>query len=186
MRRIIPTIICAALVGIMLASCATQRQQSKKVFMETGRSAPDAAQAPLRDLNIGHAEIPQVLLDIDYLYRINGPVYCDRLVAEVEGLDAVLGPDDDIAEIQLSKSEKDAEAASNTAQNALEAAATSWIPFRSLVRAASGATKKEREIRSAYEKGRIRRGFLKGVGGAFQCPYPAAPSSVRAPVRMGK
>lgn len=149
---------------------------------ETGRSIPGAARAPLRDFNLMKETIPPLLIAIEYPYKIDGPVYCDRLVAEVTALDSILGVGMDHYEEEGSRGERAAEAATNAAQNALKDAATGWIPYRSVLRRLSGATKHEREIHKAYERGRIRRAFLKGVGGAFQCPYPARPSSVEQPM----
>lgn len=127
-------------------------------------------------------EIPPILIAIEYPYKIDGPVYCDRLVREVSALDEVLGMGMDHVSEDLANNEKAAEAATNAATSALEDAATGWLPYRSIVRRLTGATKHERAIRNAYQRGRIRRAFLKGVGGAFQCPYPARPSSVEQPV----
>gem|GEM_PF-3508814 len=123
-----------------------------------------------------------LLLAIEYPYKIDGPVYCDNLVAEVSALDTILGIGLDHYEEEGTRSERAAEAATNAATNALEDAATGWIPYRSVLRRLTGATKHERAITKAYQRGRIRRAFLKGVGGAFQCPYPARPSSVEQPM----
>lgn len=153
----------------------------REAVMNTGKSVPSAVQAPLRDLNIMRSDIPNVLSDIDYPYRIDGPIYCDELIEEINALNAVLGTSADIDARDLSQSEKAAESASNAAQSAMEDAATGWIPYRSVLRRVTGATAHEREVRQAFEAGRIRRAFLKGVGGAFQCPYPARPLSVIAP-----
>lgn len=162
----------------------TKRELFTRAVADTGRSIPGAARAPLKDFNLMRDSIPAVLTRIEYPYQINGPVYCDKLVQEVTALDEVLGVSHDIHKDELSRSEATAEAASNAAQNALEDVATGWIPYRSVVRRITGATKHERSIRKAYERGRIRRAFLKGVGGAFQCPYPARPLSVIKPMPM--
>lgn len=164
------------------ANTTSNAQLIRGSVTETGRSIPNAARAPLRDFNLMKEEIPPLLMAIDYPYRIDGPVYCDKIAMEVDALDAILGPGLDHYEEEGSRSERAAEAATNAAQNALEDAATGWIPYRSVLRRVTGATKHEREIRKAYERGRIRRAFLKGVGGAFQCPYPARPSSVEQPM----
>lgn len=207
LRETLFGLISLVTISSMVSACASQRTQSAKVIKtragqgakvigqtagkvphvinQTGRSVPGALKAPLDDLNLTKSKMPPVLANLPYLYRVDGPVYCDKLMEEINALNAVLGPDEDIRKIKLSTAERAAESASNSAQNALEDAATGWIPYRSLVRRISGATKREREIRKAYEKGRIRRAFLKGVGGAFKCPYPAAPSSVQAPVKIG-
>lgn len=156
----------------------------KKSVADTGRSIPDALQAPLRDFNIVKRPIPESLSRIVYPYAITGPVHCRALVAEINDLNSVLGNSADVSALENSRSEAIAEAASNAATNAIEDVATGWIPYRSVIRRITGAHKYEREIRKAYERGRIRRAFLKGVGGAYGCPYPARPSSVTAPMRI--
>lgn len=160
----------------------SNRQLIRESVAKTGRSIPSAARAPLRDFNLIKEEIPPLLLAIEYPYKIDGPVYCDNLVAEVSALDTILGIGLDHYEEEGTRSERAAEAATNAATNALEDAATGWIPYRSVLRRLTGATKHERAITKAYQRGRIRRAFLKGVGGAFQCPYPARPSSVEQPM----
>lgn len=160
----------------------TNSELVRESVAETGRSIPNAAGAPLRDLNLMKEEIPPLLVAIDYPYKIDGPVYCDQLVTEINQLNEVLGLGLDHYEEEGSRNEKAAEQATNAAQGALEGAATGWIPYRSVLRRVTGATKHERLVRKAYERGRIRRAFLKGVGGAFQCPYPARPSSVEQPM----
>ena len=162
----------------------TTGQLIKIVLTETGQSLPNAARAPFRDFNMMKEDVPRALLNIEYPYRIDGPVYCDQLIAEINALNAVLGNSQDIQAAQLSPSELTAQAASNAAQNALESAATDWIPYRSALRRLTGAHAHEREIRRAYDRGRLRRAFLKGVGGAFQCPYPARPASTLHPMPL--
>lgn len=186
-----------ASVVVVLSACASTKQPRevqktpnapsnsdliRGAVTDTGKSLPSAAAAPLRDLNLIKTDIPEILLRIEYPYKIDGPVYCDQLVTEVTALDQVLGLGQDHFKADLTRNEKAAEAASNAAQNALSDAATGWIPYRSILRRVTGATKHERAVRAAFERGRIRRAFLKGVGGAFQCPYPARPSSVNQPV----
>ena len=50
-----------------------------------------------------------------------------------------------------------------------------FIPFRSLVREATGASEHERKLRSAFQGGVARRAYLKGVGAQLGCAPPAAP-----------
>ena len=192
------TIFCTSGALLLLSACATSVQSQKPKALSdqkltnrqlitdsvtrTGKSIPDAARAPLRDLNLMKEEIPPLLLSIDYPYKIDGPVYCDNLIAEVSALDDVLGVGLDHYKEKGSLNEQAAEAATNAATNALEDAATGWIPYRSVLRRLTGATKHERALAKAYQRGRIRRAFLKGIGGAFQCPYPARPSSVEQPM----
>ena len=50
-----------------------------------------------------------------------------------------------------------------------------FIPFRSIVREATGASAHERKLRAAFERGVARRAYLKGVGAQLGCAPPAAP-----------
>lgn len=180
---------------LTLGACATGTQAKKAppptktngeafrdAMSDTRKSLPSVAKAPLQDFNLMKEEIPAILTAIEYPYKIDGPVYCDVLAQEVKALDEVLGMGMDHIREDLANNEKAAEAATNAATSALEDAATGWLPYRSVIRRLTGATKHERAIRNAYQRGRIRRAFLKGVGGAFQCPYPARPSSVEQPI----
>lgn len=151
---------------------------------ETRRRIPDALRAPLRDFNLSKRPIPRALSQINYVYEINGPVHCQNLIAEINQLNAVLGNSADVSAAQSSRPELIAEAASNAATNAIEDAATGWIPYRSVIRRITGAHEYERTLHKAYEKGRLRRAYLKGIGGAFGCAYPARPSSVNGPMRI--
>lgn len=164
------------------APTKTNGQVFKGAMSDTRASLPGVAKAPLQDFNLMKEEIPPILLSIKYPYKIDGPVYCDQLAREVADLNSVLGMGLDHISEEMATNEKAAEAATNAATSALEDAATGWLPYRSIVRRLTGATKHERAIRKAYQNGRIRRAFLKGVGGAFQCPYPARPSSVEQPM----
>lgn len=193
-RKINYLVAVGAIAGL-LGACATSgdpktAKQDEMTFrgaaMETGRNIPNAAQAPLRDLNLTREEIPPLLEGLVYPYRVPDSVSCEDIQIEVRALNTVLGPDSDIAEEQLSMKERSAEAAAVAANNALEDVATGWIPYRSLVRRATGASAHEREIRKAYERGRLRRSFLKGLGSAKKCPYPASPASLNDPMPLSE
>ena len=54
-----------------------------------------------------------------------------------------------------------------------QAAVGSFIPFRGLIREISGANEQERKIQAAVQAGVARRAYLKGVGEARGCRYPA-------------
>ena len=59
--------------------------------------------------------------------------------------------------------------------NAAGGLVSSLIPFRSLVREISGAGRADRDYREALYAGVVRRGYLKGLGEARNCPAPARP-----------
>jgi molybdopterin synthase catalytic subunit len=52
-----------------------------------------------------------------------------------------------------------------------------FIPFRGIVREATGAAENDRTLRAAYTAGMARRAFLKGLGIGKGCAYPARPKT---------
>ena len=93
---------------------------------------------------------------------------CTDIAAAVGELDAVLGPDIDLPQ----------DAARRTSAGSVaQAAVGSFIPFRGLIREISGANDSQRKLQAAVQAGIARRSFLKGVGGARGCRYPASPAS---------
>lgn len=62
----------------------------------------------------------------------------------------------------------------------------SVIPFRGLVREATGAAEADRNLRAAYTAGMVRRSFLKGWGLGRGCAYPARPKSAAKTATGGK
>lgn len=151
-----------------LTACVTPEANS-----ELGK----AVTAPARDFNIVREKIPDILEDMETPY---GPVRagCKSLTQEINDLSNVLGVDYD--EIPLTdEKEKWTEKAEAEASNALvggiEGITTDFIPFRSLVRRATGATKYESRVRRAYQLGLMRRAYLKGRGQVLGCEPPGSP-----------
>ncbi|MEE4154948.1 MAG: hypothetical protein V2I27_12375 [Erythrobacter sp.] len=131
---------------------------------------PDAeaiARTPLEDLNIDSEEIPQVLLTAEMNpYADAGLATCNAIVAEIAALDQVLGADYDIASA----------ADTGLSEGSIaKSVVGSLIPFRGIVREVSGAAGDQRKLRAAVAGGMVRRGFLKGLGQARGCSYPARP-----------
>jgi hypothetical protein len=130
--------------------------------------ATEVAKTPLRDLNIDARDVPEVLKAAAAdPYATGGLAGCDALVRAIAALDMVLGADYDIAE-------------ENGEQRLSEgrigqSVVGSIIPFRGLVREASGAAEADRNLRAAYTAGMVRRSFLKGWGLGRGCDYPARP-----------
>lgn len=131
--------------------------------------AVDVAKTPMTDLNLARTEIPALLVEAETRpYSTQNLDTCAQLVAAVEELNAVLGPD-----LDLPRSERARFSKGRIAQWAVG----TFIPFRSLIREVSGANRQEREIRDAIVAGMARRGFLKGLGAARNCAYPASPAT---------
>lgn len=142
----------------------------------TSEGIGGAVRQPLRDLNLEREKIPEPLNAIDYVYETAPPPDCVMLAKEIAQLDEVLGRDYDKEEIARSTGEKGGEAAGEAFLDIVADAATGWIPYRGLVREATGAAGAQRKRAKAYAAGYARRAYLKGLGAAQACPHPAAPA----------
>lgn len=129
--------------------------------------AMDVARTPLEDFNIDSKDIPEVLVvAAQNPYDTIGVRSCDDLVARIAVLDNALGPDFDIPQ-----EEADRISTGRVAKSVIG----SFIPFRGIVREVTGANKKRNELRLAFTAGMVRRAYLKGLGEARGCSYPARP-----------
>lgn len=142
-----------------------ETRQPDKPVTDREPSVVDAVATPATDLNLKKDAIPPLLLTAqERPYNLAGLRRCADLSAAVADLDAVLGPD-----IDLPVDPKTGLTAGRVAQ----AAVGSFIPFRGLIRELSGANEQERRIQAAVQAGFARRAYLKGVGEARGCRYPA-------------
>ncbi len=192
------------LVAVLLSGCAAPDPARKASSPPTPPSAdaglaqplPPAVQAaqaaqvakvaqlastPLSDLNLVRAEIPAILHAAQRgPYRSPSNTACAGIAAEVQALDAVLGPDLDTAATATNPGlvERGAGAVDQVAVGAIRGAAEGIVPFRGWVRKLSGAERYSAEVAAAIAAGTVRRSYLKGLGQAAQCAAPAAPRSV--------
>ncbi len=157
--------VAVAIAAMMLVSGPAFGQQPDKPLADREPDAADVAATPVTDLNLRKDEIPPVLLaaqanpyDLAELGR------CARIGSAVTELDAVLGDD-----IDLPQADNKSVSTGRVAQWVVG----SFIPFRGLIREISGANSQERKIGLAIQAGIARRSFLKGVGQAKGCGYPA-------------
>lgn len=152
-----------AIVILALAACTTPKTSS----------IVDAASTPLRDLNVVRAKIPEVLRDAKkHPYDAPDDQSCEALSTAVRALDDVLGPDLD-APVSSEKPrliERANKAANDAAVNAVRRSAEEVVPFRSWVRQLSGAERYSRDVAAAIAAGAVRRGFLRGLSAARDCP----------------
>ena len=126
------------------------------------RNVGEAVMTPARDLGIRRSEIPPTLLAIDNPYGHTPPT-CGEVRAELAELNALLGTDHDEERVEEGgKHEK-------TGLRVMASAVGGLVPFRGLVREVSGAKARERELKAAYRKGEVRRGYLRGVEAAREC-----------------
>ena len=169
-------LVTGAVLG--LAACTAPAKDSgiSTAVSRTSEGLDDAAMAPLTDLNLRRTQIPAKLEAIISPYEPLPRVTCASLAAEVTELTTILGADSDAPPPpEASINQKAGDGAADLALGGVASAATDFIPFRSIVREATGASAHERRLRAAYERGVTRRAYLKGVGAQMGCAPPAAP-----------
>ena len=169
MGRIL-TISAAALL-LALPACATAGKGAKTVGKVAVKGTLSAATVPLEDLNLKRDRIPDELKRVDTIYPDVPPDTCFMVDFEIRELDRVLGPDeDDVAPVSsLTFREKMSVRAEGMAIDSMRDLAADQIPFRDIVRRASGAKRHVRKRDAAYERGVARRTYLKGLGDAMGC-----------------
>ena len=143
---------------------AVVREEAPRSLDGVGRAETlgDAVMSPVKDLNLRKVEVPEA---ISRIFDPYAPVKnCDLIHIERAELDAVLGPDYD-AEMSLEERELLEQAGLGLVSSGLG----SLIPFRGVVREVTGASREERELREAFRKGVVRRGFLRGQSAARNC-----------------
>ncbi|KCZ83698.1 hypothetical protein HAD_13889 [Hyphomonas adhaerens MHS-3] len=146
-------------------------------YTQTKNGLPGAAMSPLEDLNLKRDPIPPILQDIKSPYDVPEDISCSEITLILAELDAALGPDWDTENPdERLRTEKLADEASDAALDTISSTASSLIPFRSLVRRATGAYAYQKKYNRAYKLGAQRRAYLKGVGLARGCPPPARPN----------
>lgn len=158
----------ATMAGMMVLGEAQARQVDRPIT-DNDPDVMDIAKTPTTDLNITKEEIPPVLIAaVEKPYDLRGLDKCPPLVAAVQELDSILGPDFDLPQ----------EARERVSPGRVAKwMVSSFIPFRGLIRELSGANAQERAVQAAIQAGLARRGFLKGLGAARQCQYPASPAT---------
>lgn len=156
----------AALLALSTPAFAAGQKDAEpdKPVTDKSVSATDVATTPVTDLGLKKQEIPPLLISAQAApYSTAGLAKCPALAAAVGELDAVLGDDIDLPQ----------EEGKTSAGQVAQAAVGAFIPFRGLIREVSGANSNERKMRAAIQAGMARRAFLKGMGEARGCRYPA-------------
>ncbi len=150
-------------------------------MIQTRNGLPGAAMAPLEDLNLRRDEIPPLLAAIDNPYAVSVDVSCGQIFREIAALDAVLEADADAPEPPPREhADVLAEEASDAALGAIRSTARGMIPFRGIVRKASGAEGHQNKRNEALKLGSQRRAYLKGYGLAKGCADVSSPAPVLA------
>lgn len=137
----------------------------------------DAVMTPFSDLNLRRAPIPPKLAAIVSPYEPIHDTSCVGIATEISELTAILGPDTDAPTDGKDPSlqQRAGEGAADLALDQVASAVTGFIPYRSVLREASGASAHERRLREVYDRGAQRRAYLKGIGASKGCAPPAAP-----------
>jgi len=154
---LLPLVFCVPAIGLGVQAMA---QES-----DIERRAEAVARQPLKDVGLMRENPPEVLRDaMRAPYTLNGIRRCADIQRAIGQLDDVLGADiDAISDTSEILPSRLAEAGIRSVVNTL-------IPFRGLVREASGAAEADRKFRVMVAAGMARRGFLKGVAHERRCP----------------
>lgn len=164
-------LLLAALMA--LPACSTVAKGSKAAGGAALKGAGAMAAVPLEDLNLKREKIPKELKRIERVYPEVTPESCFMIAYEIKELDAVLGPDEDDYDAQEAERAglvtRARAGAGGLAKDSVRDVAADQIPFRGLVRRASGASRRERKVDEAYDRGAARRTYLKGLGDAMGC-----------------
>ncbi len=181
--------------GLLLAACATSGgagspevaaseptggsvgDATSMAVGQTREGLADAALSPLEDLNLRKDAIPERLAALETPYDASPTLSCIAIGQEVVALDALLGADWDTpkTEEDVPEAEWAADKASSATLDLVASEARGFIPFRGLVRRATGAHSHAKKYAAAFLKGEQRRAYLKGQGQALGCAWPAAP-----------
>lgn len=169
---------------VALAACHTRPPDADQGM--TG-GITEGVLAPLADLNMRKEAIPPILTALA-VYEKAVPESCAGIEIEIADLESYVGSDVDTLQTASADglvsfsglSNRVTDLADDQAYSLVSDITTDFIPFRSMVRRATGATAHDRAVREAYRRGRLRRSYLKGVGFAMGCDGGAAP---QAPAR---
>jgi len=169
--------LIAATAGTLMAMPAhaqqdktadAKQEKAERPLTDGNPNLVDAAKTPLSDLNIDKRDIPPTLTNaIAEPYTLAGLKGCKKLSSAITELDGILGPD-----IEMPQEDRDRLSSGRIAKWVV----AKFIPFRGLIREISGANDQEVQLRTAVQAGMARRAFLKGVGEARGCKYPARPA----------
>jgi hypothetical protein len=131
----------------------------------------NAFEQPFRDVSWMRENPPEILISaVADPYARSEATGCEDIVAEIEALDGVLGPDLDQVLDEGIGSDSDGNALLSGA-----IASLIGLPYRGVIRRISGAGKREDGLRTAILAGMVRRGFLKGLALGAACHGPQPP-----------
>lgn len=176
-------------VALLLSACSG----SDTIDLTNNKNIDDAIEAatgPLQDLNLRRQEIPELLVKAAVNpYASIKKSSCDDVKTELAELDKLLGPDMEPKNITLVSGSAGladnlnkmgdmeipdtdmittslVDSASNFAHDSvinLIHTRTNIMPFRSIIRKLSGAQAHAQKLANAYQAGKLRRAYIKGV-----------------------
>ncbi len=167
-------LIILSLMTMGLSACSSSKYSAESGFT----NAFDAATGNLEDLNIKRREIPKLLEKLAANPYQPPPKYtCKSIKAELAELEPLIGPDIKPREVQVASSDgfvpdlenmemptqEEAEDGAHDAVMGLIRSQTDILPFRSIIRRITGADRHERNLNEAYQAGKLRRAYLKGL-----------------------
>lgn len=159
-HRPLCTILAVVTAGLMASACATSSGPVRE------RGSSDTMVSGEGGLALSGPDTPAALTALLAApYALPSPPDCAVMAREVADLDRILGPDVDAIA-----------AARNDTGQAFGSAMRSIIPYRWVMRLATQAGRRDRDLRLAVLAGTARRGYLKGVRQGLACPPPEAPA----------
>lgn len=179
--RRISGLLVLGIFGASLIGCASEPPSGpggvERAVSGTRDGFGDAVMTPLSDLNLRRAPIPPLLEAIVSPYEPIADNSCSGLQKEIAALSSILGPDIDapVDPDDPTLSQRAGDGAADLALGQVASAVTGFIPYRSVLREASGASAHERKLRAVYDRGAQKRAYLKGIGASKGCAPPAAP-----------
>lgn len=158
--------LSCCIIFLSLPACATSSNNES-----AGEAASTIASQPFRDLNLIRSEIPPALAQITDPYATSPVIECAWINYQLNELNQVLPPDEIRAASvdERTNSEKSSDAVNEATNSAVSTAASSVMPARGIVRRLSGASRNEKAYNDAVERGKIRRGYLRGLARASRC-----------------
>ena len=180
---------CSTGIDTIIPSASEGDNLATETISGSVKGALEAVKSPFVDLNLTHDDIPEHLQVIaGNPYAVPSPLQCKVVKDELHELDGLLGPDM-ANNADTKKADKDgkdgnflenidyAEEGSHILQKeaiGFVSGKVSIIPFRGVVRHITGASKQAKAYALAYETGKLRRAYLKGLTSALKCEKPIA------------
>jgi hypothetical protein len=179
-------VIALSLLILSLTACSSSGNDGIDVSANKNiHDAIEAATGPLEDLNLRRTEIPPLLLKAEMNpYGRPAKLKCDGIKSEVAELDKILGPDvqpnltlasadsglidniSSLSDVEMPTQQEAVDGMGELAHDSIMGfirSQTSFIPLRSIVRKITGAESHQRHLEEAYQAGKLRRAYLKGL-----------------------